>query len=240
MKTNKFVVSLAVLLILALIPAALAETVSLAYSGGALNLRKGPGTEYRSLGTLHDGDHIDVLSYGDVWSKVETDSGKVGYIKNLYINDGDTNYAAGTNYYSSHYSAYTTASVYFRAGASTSTASMGTLSRGTKVTVLGENGSFYLIKNSAGTQGYVSKNYISRSKPSGSSSSSNSSSSSSSAKTMKVTASYVNMRSGGGLSYSVVKVLPRGTTVTVVKRGNYWTRVNYKGTLGWIKNTYLK
>ena len=239
MKKNKFAAILAALLILALIPgAALAETVSLAYSGGSLNLRKGPGTEYRSLGPVHDGDHIDVLRYGDVWSKVETDDGKIGYIKNLYIEDGDTNYASGTDYFDSHFTAYTTASVNFRAGASTSTASMGTLSRGTKVTVLGENGRFYLVKNSAGTQGYVSKSYISRTKPSGSSSSS--SSSSSSAQTMTVTASYVNMRAGGGLSYDVVKVLPRGTVVTVVKRGNYWTRVNYKGTLGWIKNTYLK
>ena len=234
MKAKKFCAILAVVLVLALIPAAaLAETVSLAYSGGALNLRKGPGTEYRSLGTLHDGDHIDVLRYGDVWSKVETDDGKIGYIKNLYIEDGDTNYASGTDYFDSHFTAYTTASVNFRAGASTSTASMGTLSKGTKVTVLGENGRFYLVKNSAGTQGFVSKSYISRSKPSGSSSSS-------SAKTMTVTASYVNMRAGGGLSYKVIKVLPRGTSVTVVPRGNYWTRVNYKGTLGWIKNTYLK
>ena len=236
MKKNKFAAILAALLILALIPgAALAETVSLAYSGGSLNLRKGPGTEYRSLGTVHDGDHIDVLRYGDVWSKVETDDGKVGYIKNLYIEDGDTNYASGTDYFDSHYTAYTTASVNFRAGASTSTASMGTLSKGTKVTVLGENGRFYLVKNSAGTQGFVSKTYISRTKPT-----SSTGSSSSSAKTMTVTASYVNMRAGGGLSYSVVKVLPRGTVVTVVTRGNYWTRVNYKGTLGWIKNTYLK
>lgn len=236
MKKNKFAAILAALLILALIPgAALAETVSLAYYGGSLNLRKGPGTEYRSLGTVHDGDHIDVLRYGDVWSKVETDDGKVGYIKNLYIEDGDTNYASGTDYYDSHYTAYTTASVNFRAGASTSTASMGTLSKGTKVTVLGENGRFYLVKNSAGTQGFVSKTYISRTKPA-----SSTGSSSSSAKTMTVTASYVNMRAGGGLSYSVVKVLPRGTVVTVVTRGNYWTRVNYKGTLGWIKNTYLK
>ena len=236
MKKNKFAAILAALLILALIPgAALAETVSLAYSGGSLNLRKGPGTEYRSLGTVHDGDHIDVLRYGDVWSKVETDDGKVGYIKNLYIEDGDTNYASGTDYFDSHYTAYTTASVNFRAGASTSTASMGTLSKGTKVTVLGENGRFYLVKNSAGTQGFVSKTYISRTKPTGSTGSS-----SSSAKTMTVTGSYVNMRAGGGLSYSVVKVLPRGTVVTVVTRGNYWTRVNYKGTLGWIKNTYLK
>ena len=48
------------------------------------------------------------------------------------------------------------------------------------------------------------------------------------------------MREGGGMSYDVLKVLPRGTEVTVLKVGNYWTRVNYNGTTGWIKNTYLK
>lgn len=237
---KKFASILAIVLILALIPCmALAESVSLAYSGGALNLRKGPGTDYASLGTVHHGDHITVLRYGEVWSKVQTDDGRVGYIKNLYIKDGDSTFASGISYYDSHFTAYTTASVNFRAGASTSTASMGTLARGTKITVLGENGGFYLVKNSAGTQGFVSKSYVSRSKPSGSSSS-GSSSSSSSGKTMTVTASAVNMRAGGGLSYRVLKVLPRGAQVTVVTRGNYWTRVNYKGTLGWIKNTYLR
>ena len=235
MKKNRFMAILAALLILALLPgAALAEHVSLAYSGGALYLRKGPGTEYRSLGTVQHGDYIDVLSHGSVWSKVETDDGRIGYIKNLYIEGGDTNYASGIEYYDSHYSAYVTATVNFRAGASTSTASMGTLTKGTKVTVLGENGGFYLVRNSAGTQGFVSKSYVSRTKPSGSGSSTGS------AKTKTVTASAVNMRAGGGLSYSVIKVLPRGTVVTVVATGNYWTRVNYKGTLGWIRNTYLK
>lgn len=238
MKKNKFAAILAVLLVLAMLPAALAETVTLAYSGGALNLRKGPGTEYRSLGTLHDGDHIEVLRYGSVWSKVETDSGKIGYIKNLYIDDGNTDYAAGTDYFDSHFTVYTTAKVNFRAGASTDTASMGTLAKGAKLTALGENDGFYLVKNSAGTQGYVSKNYISRKQPSGSSSSS--SSSSGSANTKTVSASSVNMREGGGLSYRVLKVLPRGTEVRVIKRGNYWTQVNYRGTVGWIKNSFLK
>ena len=66
------------------------------------------------------------------------------------------------------------------------------------------------------------------------------SSSSSSANTKMVTASYVNLREGGGLSYDVLKVLPYGTRVTVIYKGNYWTRVNYNGTVGWIKNAYLK
>ena len=241
MKRSKFsIVLAAVLLVCLLLPAAAsAATVKLAYGDGALFLRSGPGKEYDDLGTVRNGDYISVLSYGSVWSKVQTSGGKTGYIKNLYIDDGDANYAAGTSYYGDRYSVYTTASLNLRSGASTGTSVITTLSKGTKLTVLGKNGGFYLVMTGDGTQGYVSTSYVSK-KSGGSSSSGSSSGSSSSVKTKTVTASYVNVRAGGGMSYEVLRVLPKGTVVTVLNVGNYWTRVQYGSTIGWIKNTYLK
>lgn len=237
MKKTKISIILTIVLMLCLMAPAVASaaTVEMAYGGGSIYLRTGPGREYGDNGTVRDGDSITVLSYGDVWSKVKTSSGRTGYIKNLYINDGDKTYASGTNYFGSRYSVYTTAAVNLRSGASTNTAVITTLAKGTKLTAMGTNGSFYLVQTSGGTQGYVSGSYISRNKVNG-----GSSSSSSSANTKTTTASYVNMRAGGGMSYDVLKVLPRGTKVTVIYKGNYWTRVNYKGTVGWIKNVYLK
>ena len=236
MKKSKFMAVMAVLLVLGMMLPAIASaaTVEMAYSSGSLYLRTGPGREYAANGTVHDGDTITVISYGDIWSKVKTGSGRVGYIKNLYIKDGDTNYASGTDYFGSRFTVYTTASVNLRSGASTGTAVIRTLSRGTKLTAMGKNGRFYLVKTSDGTQGYVSTAYLSESKVSGGSSSSSSSG------TKMVTASYVNVRAGGGLSYEVLRVLPYGTRVEVLYVGNYWTRVCYNGTTGWIKNTYLK
>ena len=234
---TKLIAVLCVLLAMTILTPVIASaaTVEMAYSGGSLYLRSGPGRDYSSKGTVEDGDYITVISYGDVWSKVKTGSGKTGYIKNLYINDGDDNYASGTSYFDSRYSVYTTASVNLRSGASTNTAVITTLKKGTKLTAMGKNSGFYLVQTSGGTQGYVSSKYISKSKVS-----SGSSSSSSSTATKTVTASYVNMREGGGLSYDVVKVLPYGTKVSVLYKGNYWTRVKHNGTTGWIKNTYLK
>lgn len=234
MKRSKWIVALAAALIFCLLTPALAETVRMSTSGGSLYLRSGPGREYGDRGTVHDGDRITVLSYGSVWSKIETQSGKVGYIKNLYIDDGDTTYAAGTDYFDS-YTAYTTAGVNLRAGASTGTSVIRTLSYGTKVSVRGRNGGFYLVQTNDGTQGYVSGSYLSKTKGS-----SSSSGGSSSGTTKTVTASYVNVREGGGMSYDVVDVLPRGTKVTVLKKGNYWTRIRCGSTVGWIKNTYLR
>ena len=238
MKRSKFSIVLAVALIFCVMAPAVASaaSVTMAYDGGSLNLRSGPGREYKSVGTVRDGDSITVVSYGEIWSKVKTSSGKTGYIKNLYIDDGDDNYASGTSYFDSRYSVYTTASVNLRSGASTGTAVIKTLSKGTKLTAMGTNNGFYLVQTKDGTQGYISSSYLSRNQVSGSSSSS----SASTANTKTVTASYVNMREGGGMSYDVVRVLPKGTKVTVLKKGNYWTRVSYKGTTGWIKNTYLK
>lgn len=237
MKKSKLMAVLSIMLLLCIMAPAVASaaTVEMAYGGGSLYLRTGPGREYNSNGTVKDGDYITVLSYGDIWSRVQTSGGRTGYIKNLYINDGDNNYASGTSYFSSRYSVYTTASVNLRSGASTNTAVITTLAKGTKLTAMGTNGRFYLVQTANGTQGYVSGNYVSTKKVSG-----GSASSSSSYATKMVTASYVNMREGGGLSYDVIRVLPYGTKVSVLYKGNYWTRVSYNGVTGWIKNTYLK
>ena len=236
MKRTRFSIAVTVVLMLCLLlpAAALADTVSMS-NGNSLYLRSGPGRDYKAVGTVHNGDHITVVSPGSIWSKVKTSSGKTGYIKNLYINNGVTYYAAGTNYFSG-YTVYTTARVNLRAGASTNTSVITTLTNGTKLTARGKNGSFYLVQTSDGTQGYVSASYLSKSKGSGSSGGS----SSSSGVTKTVTASYVNVRAGGGMSYEVVRVLPRGTKVTVLKVGNSWTHIQYGSTVGWIKNTYLK
>ena len=62
----------------------------------------------------------------------------------------------------------------------------------------------------------------------------------STAKTKTVTGNYGNLRADGGMSAKVLKVLTKGTVVSVVKEGKYWTCVDYNGTVGWIKKTYLK
>lgn len=227
---------LAALLALALMlpMIASAETVTLAYTTGALNLRSGPGTNYSSLGAVRHGDHITVLEYGSVWSKVKTDGGKIGYIKNLYIKGSGSEYASGTTYYSSRFTVYTTGNVNFRAGASTGTASMGVLAKGTKLTALGENGNFYLVVNSAGTQGFVSKNYCSKD------GGSTPSPSPDPTVYRTVTASAVHMRDKGGMSGNIIMTLYKGTKVKLITSGNYWDYVEYNGTRGWIKKTYLK
>ena len=97
---RKLMIVLSLLCILALtVPAFVsAETVKTAVNGGSLRLRKKATTSSATVGFVQDGDHIDVLSKGSIWSKVETNSGKVGYIKTLYIKGAGSAYASGTTY----------------------------------------------------------------------------------------------------------------------------------------------
>ncbi len=220
--------------------AAMAETVKLAYSSGSLNLRQGPGTKYAANGVVKNGDNITVLEKGKVWSKVLTDDSREGYIKNLYIYGMGKNYAEGTTYYSKSRTGtvktkYASSTVNVRAGANKSEARVTTLKGGTKVKVLGRNGSWYLIETKGGTQGFISSKFLSTS------GSSSSSSSSSKTTTARVTASAVNMRATASAKGNKVLVLAKNTKVTVLSKANAsWWKVKYGSKTGYIYSKYLK
>lgn len=212
-----------------------AEEVTLGYKGGSLRLRKGASTSTATVAFLKDGDYIDVLSKGSVWSKVETSDGDVGYIKNLYISGIGNSYADGTTYYGGHKTGTVVTKsangvVHARAGASTSTASLGTLKNGTKVKVLGENGNWYLVVNAKGNQGYMSKSYIKL----------GSDSSSSTATYAYVDASALNMRAGAGTGYRIITTLSRNTKVKVLSSSGRWWKVQYGSKTGYMSSNYLR
>ncbi len=229
-------VFMVLLLLSTLLLAASAETVKLAYKSGSLNLRTGPGTKYANNGYVHNGDTITVLSKGSVWSKIRTSDSREGYIKNLYISGNGSGYASGTTYYSKHYTGtvktkYAASKVNLRSGAGTGYAHIASLKNGQKLTVLGKNGSWFLVSTSGGTQGFVHSKYVKTS----------ASSSSSSSKTAVVTASAVNMRSGPGTGYGKVATLAKNTKVTIVSTSNSkWWKVKYGSKTGFIWSKYLK
>lgn len=79
--------------------------------------------------------------------------------------------------------------------------------------------------------------YAKSSKSSGSSSSS--SSSSSMTGTVVNIQSYLNVRTGPGMGYSIIGKLYNGNKVTVYKKSGSWYNINYKGTNAWVYQDYL-
>ena len=224
--------------------AASAETVRLAYKNGSLNLRTGPGAQYKKIGYVTDGMKITVLSKGSIWSKIKTSNGKEGYIKNLYISGNGKAYADGTKYYS----VFKTGKVkitssngaYLRGGAGSSEGKIMTLKNGVNLTILGKNGDWYLVATGDGTQGFINTSLVSIS---GSSSSSNSqnSSSNNSKNTAKVTGSRVYLRTGPSTSYEPITLLNLGTTVKIISTANpKWWKISYGSLTGYMWSQYLK
>lgn len=79
-------VAAALAVALALLPGAAARAEP-AWVGGQvrLNVRTGPGAEYRIVGVIETGDTIEVVQRGETWSKVRTGDGKEGWIPGGYL-----------------------------------------------------------------------------------------------------------------------------------------------------------
>lgn len=126
-----------------------------------------------------------------------------------------------------------TADVNVRSEASTSSAVKCVLPKGATATKLGTSGNWVKVKYKDVT-GYVYNSYVEDVK----SSSSSSSSSSESTKTVYITASSLNVRSGPGTSYDVVGSLKKGASVKTYGTKNGWYKIKYDGKTAYINSDY--
>ncbi|WP_434796452.1 SH3 domain-containing protein [Terrisporobacter vanillatitrophus] len=119
-----------------------------------------------------------------------------------------------------------------RTGSSTKYSIAGTVRKGTKLEYIStcSNG-WYKVKYKGSTR-YVSNKY---------SKLKSDSTSTSTSKTVEVTASRVNIRSGAGTKYSIVDTVIKGTKFKYISRcSNGWYKVEYKGRTRYITDKYTK
>jgi len=120
-----------------------------------------------------------------------------------------------------------------RAGASTSSAIVGYLSYGTKVTVHRVTTSGWAKVTANGKTGYVSARYLTASNPNAAASTTIMF-----VKTSRP-GSNLNMRAGASTSSSVVASLAYGTKVTVHSISGSWAKVTANGKTGYVSTQYL-
>ena len=197
-------------------------------SGEKLNLRKGPGTGYGINGTVSSGAKVKVMKTEDAWVKVHVSAtGKTGWIMAKYIGAGAS---SGSSSSGSSSSSSGTQSVYrvtgsslnVRSGAGTSYSKKGTLYQGAAFKVTGSSGNWFKIVAYNGISGWVSKNYTTA------------------GANAIVTASSLNMRSGAGTGYGVVKSLAYGTEVKVNSITGNWAHITVGGRSGHVSAKYLQ
>ena len=247
MKTIKRALCLAmVLLLMAALPVltggaagVIAEGVA-EVSASALNLRSGAGADTAILTTIPRGATVVVLQkQNSAWYRVYY-NGTTGYVSSDYLKNFSTSASLSLS------GTVNESDVRIRSSASTGGSILGTASKGARVSVSGIENGWYKI-SAEGHTGFMRSDYITltgsgNSSSSGSANSSASSSgsgSSVSGKAGTVTGSYVNFRTGPSTSSSVIRVLSRGTSVTVLEESSGWSKLSHNGTTGYMSSQYV-
>ena len=218
-----------------------------------VRVRKNATTSSSIVATLEKNTVVTRLekkvSYknGYYWDKIKLSNGTIGYIATNYlsaITQNNTNTEPSTT--KTEQVKVNANNVRVRKSATTSSSIVATLAKNTVVTrlekeVAYKNGYYWdKIKLSNGIIGYIATNYLSNV------STSTSSSSSTTTKIAKVNASNVRVRKSATTSSRILKILSKGTKVTILqkkaayKNGYYWDKVKLSnGTVGYIATKYL-
>ena len=233
----------------------------------SLNLRAQSTTSSTIVETLSLGERVSVLAeYGD-WSKVQAESGIMGFVSSAYlsstqpsINTGgstgggtiidtgagsdSTNTGTNTGTSSAITGTVTASSLNIRASKSTSADILGTIPYGATVTLLTQTSEWYKITYN-GITGYVSREYVTRNSSSNASgtgsgaANTGANTGTSSAITGTVTASSLNIRASKSTSADILGTVPYGATVTLLTQTSEWYKITYNGITGYVSRQYV-
>ncbi|WP_255993109.1 SH3 domain-containing protein [Clostridium perfringens] len=222
----------------------------------SLNVRSGASTSSKVIGSLSGNSKVTIVGEEGAFYKIEY-KGSHGYVAKEYIKDvtGSNNSNQGTTTPEKPSTPESTqktgivnvsSSLNVRSGASTSSKVIGSLSGNSKVTIVGEEGSFYKIEYK-GSHGYVAKEYIKD--ITGSNNNSNQgttttpekpSTPENSKKTGVVTASKgLNVRKEANTSSQIVGILNSGESVEILGEENGFYKITYKGQEAYASKNYI-
>ena len=209
-----------------------------------LRVRSEASLNSEVVGYLTNGCSVNILGENGDWYNINY-NGKSVYVSKEYVqvSGGASNSSESSSQETRSGKSGQVVNVHsslnVRSGASTSSSVIGSLSNGSKVTIVGESGSWYKI-NYGNTTGYVSKDYVQASgeQNSSSESSSQGTTSGKSGQVVNVHSS-LNVRSGASTSSSVIGSLSNGSKVTIVGESGSWYKINYGNTTGYVSKEYV-
>ncbi len=210
---------------------------------GALRIRKGPSTEYSTIGTIPEGRAIKILAKGtNGWYKVSY-GGKIGYSSGSYIvnfNDGTSTVTTPTvnEPIQSKTGLYvmmrdTTNSITLRSGPSASYSALAVITEHVDYEVIERNESTGFMKITYnGITGWVigSDKYVLTLQDD----------------KFKATTNgvddYLNMRSGPSSAYNKVGNISgtENQTFDVLAKTDGWYKISYNGVIGFVSSQYVK
>ena len=195
-------------------------------TASSLNVRSGPSTSYTVVTTVKKNVKVNILQSSNGWYKIETSSGKQGWVSSSYISASNSNTNNSTNNNTqSNIAIVNTDGLNFRNGAGTSYSIIKVLNKGEKVEVISESNGWSKVKHDS-RLGYVASQYIDKATTN---------------YTIKeVNTDGLNVRTGPSTSYATIGKLNKGTRVEVISESAGWSKINYNNKTAYVSSGYLK
>lgn len=220
-------------------------------TASSLNIRKGPGTNYAVIKSVAKNTMVSLQKKSGSWYSIKLSDGTTGWASSQYLSlSSGTGSSSGTDSNSTNTGSSTSVSGKLKVTASTGLnvrkgpgrnySVVSSVAGGSIVDAVEKSGSWYKIKLSNGTTGWVSGQYVTSYSGESSSSGGNSSSTSVSGRLKVNTTSGLNVRKGPGTEYAVVASLSGGSVVESLEKSGSWYKVKLlNGTTGWVSGQYV-
>ena len=213
-----------------------------------LRVRTAPNTSSSVSGRVYEGQTLNVIGQENGWVKINH-NGQVGYVSGEFVSGVSSNAGSSNNNQESVKPAsgnYTVnvSSLRVRTGPSTSHTTVGSITKGQVVQVVGEVQDWFKI-NYAGQTAYVSKDYVTKGGSNdnvtqGNNQEQNNNVTVQTGGTYVVNATSLRVRTGPATYHSVIGGVLNGTTLNVIGSENGWFKVNYQGKTGFVSSEFVK
>ncbi|WP_165615162.1 SH3 domain-containing protein, partial [Bacillus paramycoides] len=204
----------------------------------SLRVRSAANTSSSILGNLKNGEKVTVLGKANGWAKINY-QGKEGYVSlefvKLEAGKQEEKPAENITNGTQEVGMINATSLRVRSAANTSSAVLGNLKNGEKVTVLGKANGWAKI-NYQGKEGYVSLEFVTLGKDS----TDPTNLEQVTEERAVVNASLLNVRKGPSTGAAAVGHLKNGETVTIIGKENGWAKVHFNGGEGYVSLQFLK
>jgi mannosyl-glycoprotein endo-beta-N-acetylglucosaminidase len=208
-------------------------------TSGSLNMRNSPSASASIIVKLAKGTIVQVYSEANGWAKIEV-YGQTGYVSSDYLSDSDQSSTKSTTtavqQTVTEYVNVGSGSLNLRLSNSVNSAVLAKLANGTEVQVLSSSSGWAKIQVS-GQTGFVSTDYLSKTKPN----------TSTQQEQQQVITKYanvslgssLNMRKSPSVNSSIIVKIARGVAVTVLSEANGWANIEAYGQTGYVSTEFL-
>ena len=210
------------------------STVTITNCNSWVNVREKASSSSKKLGTAKKGKVYKLLAVEGKWYKIQYTSSQVGYVFHTYVKTGSGSVPDPDPEPTPIGKAYIVnvkTAVNVRKKASSNSTKLGTLKKGTEVTVTGTSGKWTQISYKGGIA-YVFSQYVSTTKPD------------EDVVGKKATIvncnSWVNVREKASSSSKKLGTAKKGATYTVKGLSGNWVQVDYNGKTAYIYKRYIK